>query len=62
MGQPPGFCQYGVNAVVTGISVDAGDGTLLVLVSANLERLFSGVVRDVIVTEKGVAEIKAFTR
>jgi Flp pilus assembly protein TadG len=54
--------QYGVNAVVTGISVDAGEDTVLVQVSANLDRLFPSVVPDVIVTERGVAEIRVFTR
>ena len=54
--------QYGVNAVVTGISVDAGEDTVLVQVSANLERLFPSVVQDVIVTEAGYAEIRAFSR
>ena len=53
--------QCGVNAVVTGISVDAGEDTVLVQVSANLDRLFPSVVPDVIVTESGVAEIRAFT-
>jgi Flp pilus assembly protein TadG len=54
--------QYGVNAVVTGISVDAGGDTVLVQVSANLERLFPSVVPDVLVSEDGYAEIRAFTR
>ena len=54
--------QYGVNAVVTGISVDAGEDTVLVQVSANLERLFPSVVPDVVVNERGLAEIRAFTR
>jgi uncharacterized membrane protein len=54
--------QYGVNAVVTGISVDAGDDTVLVQVSANLERLFPSVVPNMFVTESGFAEIRAFTR
>ncbi len=54
--------HYGVHAVVTGISVDAGEDTVLVQVSANLNRLFPSVVPDVIVTEKGFAEIRAFTR
>ncbi len=53
--------QYGVHAVVTGISVDAGEDTVLVQVSANLKRLFPSVVPDVIVTESGFAEIRAFT-
>ncbi len=54
--------QYGVHAVVTGISVNTGADTVLVQVSANLERLFPSEVPDVIVTEAGQAEIRAFTR
>jgi hypothetical protein len=54
--------RYGVNAVVTGISVDAGKDTVLVQVSANLDKLFPSVVPDVLVTESGYAEIRAFTR
>jgi hypothetical protein len=53
--------RYGVNAVVTGISVDAGENTVLVKVSANLGRLFPSVVPDVMVTESGYAEIRSFT-
>jgi Flp pilus assembly protein TadG len=56
------LAQYGVHAVVTGISVDAGEDTVLVQVSANLERLFPSVVPKVIVTERGFAEIRASTR
>ena len=56
------LAQYGVHAVVTRITVDAGEDTVLVQVSANLERLFPSVVPDVIVTENGFAEIRAFTR
>ena len=56
------LAQYGVNAVVTGITVDAGEDTVLVQVSANLERLFPSVVPGVIVTESGYAEIRAFTQ
>jgi hypothetical protein len=47
--------------VVTGISVNAGADTVLVKVSANLDRLFPSVVPDVVVTEAGYAEIRAFT-
>jgi uncharacterized membrane protein len=54
--------QYGVNAVVTGITVDAGEDTVLVQVSANLEILFPSVVPDVVVTEGGIAEIRVFTK
>ena len=53
--------RYGVNAVVTGISVDPGDDTVLVLVSADLDRLFPSIVPDVTVTESGYAEIRSFT-
>ena len=56
------LAQYGVNAVVTGISVDANADTVIVQVSANLDRLFPSVVPDVIVTENGYAEIRALTR
>lgn len=56
------LAQYGVHAVVTGITIDAGEDTVLVQVSANLNRLFPNVVPDVIVTERGFAEIRAFTR
>ena len=54
--------QYGVNAVVTRISADAGEDTVLVQVSTNLEGMFPSVVPDVLVSEYGYAEIKAFTR
>ncbi len=53
--------QYGVNAVVSGINVNAGAHTVQVQVSANLERLFPSVVPSVIVSESGFAEIRAFT-
>ena len=54
--------RYGVNAVVTGISVDATDDTVLVQVSANLDRLFPSVVPDVMITESGYAEIQSYTK
>ena len=54
--------HYGVRAVVTGITVDAGEDTVLVQVSANLDRLFPSMVPDVIVTTSGLSEIRAFTR
>lgn len=56
------LAKYGVNAVVTGIIVDAGVDTVLVQVSANLERLFPSVVPEVVVMEIGQAQIRAFTR
>jgi Flp pilus assembly protein TadG len=46
--------QYGINAVVTGITVNGEENTVLVQVSANLERLFPSVVPDLLVTELGV--------
>jgi len=56
------LAQYGVHAVVTGIAVDVGEDTVMVQISANLDRLFPSVVPDVIVTEMSLAEIRAFTR
>lgn len=56
------LAQYGINAVVTGINIDAGKHTVLVQVSANLDRLFPSVVPDVVVSERGFAEIRSFTR
>ena len=56
------LAQYGVNAVVTEINVDSGKETVLVQVSANLQRLFPSVMPDVIVSENGLAEIRAFTQ
>jgi Flp pilus assembly protein TadG len=55
------LAQYEVHAVVTGITVNAREDTVLVQVSANLDRLFPSVVPDVIVTERGYAEIRSFT-
>ncbi len=46
--------------MVTGITVDAGEDTVLVQVSANLDRLFPSVVPDVNVSESGYAETRAF--
>ena len=48
--------------MVTGISVDEGEDTVLVQVSANLERLFPSVVPEVIVIENGHAKIQSFTQ
>lgn len=56
------LAQYGVKAVVTGITVDASADTVLVQVSANLEMLSPSVVPEVLVIESGFAEIRAFTR
>jgi hypothetical protein len=56
------LAQYGINAMVTQISVDAGKDTVLVQVSANLQRIFPSVVPEVFVSESGFAEIQSFTR
>ena len=53
--------QYRVYAVVTEISINGGDNTVLVKVSAKLERLFPSVVPGVIVTEEVYAKIRAIT-
>ncbi len=52
--------KNGVKAVVTGISVDAGNNTVLVQVSANLDRLFPSVVPIVVITEYGYVEVQLF--
>ena len=56
------LAQYGINAVVTGITMDAGKNIVLVQISANLERIFPSVVPIVVVTETGYAQIRAFSR
>ena len=53
--------KYGVIAVVTGIIVDTDKHTVLVQVSANLDRLFPNVVPDLIIGENGFAQIRAFS-
>jgi hypothetical protein len=55
------LAQNGVNAVVTGINLDTGKHTVLVQVSANLDRLIPSLVPDVVVSENRFAEIRAFT-
>ena len=56
------LAQYGIHAIVTGVSVNAGADTVLVKVSANVERLFPSVVPNIFVTERGEARIRAFSR
>ena len=56
------LAQYGILAIVTGVSVNAGADTVLVKVSANLDRLFPSVVPNVVLTESGLAEIRAFSK
>ena len=55
------LANYGIHAIVTGISVNAGADTVLVHVSADLDRFFPNVVPTVVVTERGEANIRAFT-
>jgi hypothetical protein len=54
--------KYGVQVIVTGISMYAGKNTELVIVSADLDRFFPGAVPELIVTESGFAEIQIFSR
>jgi hypothetical protein len=56
------LARYGVDAVVTEITMDAGKDTVRVQVSANLDRLFPRVVPEVTVTEVGFAGIRVVTR
>jgi hypothetical protein len=56
------LAQFGINAMVTRINVDAGKHTVLVQVSANLTRLFPSIVPAVSVSENGNAQIRAFTK
>jgi hypothetical protein len=51
----------GVHAFVTGIQVSGGDNTVRVEVSANLSILFPSVVPKVVVTQTGVAKLRALT-
>jgi hypothetical protein len=50
--------RYGVHAVVTGIAVNDEEDTVLVQVSANLDRLFPSVVPDVIIVKMGKARVR----
>ncbi len=56
------LAQYGISPQVTGITVDAGKETVLVQVSANLQRLFPSIVPNVVVSEIGIAEVRAFSK
>jgi uncharacterized membrane protein len=55
------LAQYGINAMVTNISVDAGEHTVQVQVSANLQRFFPSIVPEVVISESGFSEIRAFS-
>lgn len=56
------LANYGINAVVTGISVDKGKDTVLVQISADLNRYFPSVLPNIVVTETGYAQIRGFTQ
>ncbi len=49
------LAKYAMNDVMTGISMNA----MLVQVSANLDRLLPSVMADVMLTERGSAEIRS---
>lgn len=56
-----GLAQKGVHAFVTDIQISGGDNTVQVSVSADLSILFPSVVPDVVVTQTGVASLRALT-
>jgi hypothetical protein len=51
----------GVHEVVTGISLDNTNYTVEVVVSANLHRLFSSIAPDIVVSQAGLAWVRAET-
>jgi hypothetical protein len=55
------LANYGIHAIVTGISVNSSTDTVRVQVSADLDRFFPSVVPNVVVTESGEANIRTFT-
>jgi Flp pilus assembly protein TadG len=56
-----GLSSKGVHASVTGIQVSGGENLIRVTVSANLSILFPSVVPKVIVSQTGVAKLRALT-
>ena len=56
-----GLAQKGVYAYVTDIQISGGDNMVLVSVSADLSVLFPSVVPDVVVTQTGIASLRALT-
>lgn len=56
-----GLAAKGVHAFVTGIQVISGENMVRVDVSANLSILFPSVVPNVIVTQTGIAKLRALT-
>ncbi len=56
-----GLSAKGVHAFVTGIEVSGGENMVRVNVSANLSILFPSVVPNVMVTQTGIAKLRALT-
>ena len=56
------FAKFGVNPAVTGILVDNAKDKVSVQVSASINRLFPSVLPDLIISETGFAQIRAFTK
>ena len=56
-----GLSTRGVHAFVTGIQMSGEENTVRVSVSADLSILFPSVVPKVLVTQIGMAEVRAFT-
>jgi len=56
------LAKYGVNPAVTGIVVDDAKDKVSVQVSASVNRLFPGVLPDLIISENGAAQIRAITK
>ena len=56
-----GLSAKGVHAFVTGIQLSGSDNTVSVDVSADLTILFPSVVPKVMVTQTGVAKLRALT-
>jgi len=56
-----GLSVKGVHAFVTGIQLSGSDNTVSVDVSADLTILFPSVVPKVLVTQTGVAKLRALT-
>lgn len=56
-----GLSAKGVHAYVTGIQVSGSENMVRVTVSANLSILFPSVVPSVVVSEVGIAKLRALT-
>lgn len=54
--------QFGIHPSVTGMQVDSSNQTVTVTVSANVSALFPSIVPQVVVFERGRAQIRGLTR